>query len=59
MPVDALRIRVSFCCLLPVACYLLYCTVSATHTAPEQLASEVVAYVIAVPLVEYAAIVIV
>jgi hypothetical protein len=44
---------------LPIPYSLLYCTDSAKQTAPEQLASDDVAYVIAVPFVEYAEITIV
>jgi len=43
--------------LLPGPCS--YCTDSARQTAPAQLESDDVAYVIAVPFVEYAAITIV
>lgn len=39
---------------MPIPYCVLYCTVKATHTAPEQLASDEVAFVMAVPFVEYA-----
>lgn len=42
--------------LPPTPDSLSHCTVSPTHTAPAQLASDEVAFVIAVPFVEYAAI---